>query len=175
MSKLTSTSFWLSKLPGSPVRVRKGREIDSQSWHQSLGKSRRGFEPGSASQESPGPQHKSTRNTSNAKAVQHEKGSGENLQSQWFASKRWRQECLTACFDIDFWNGHSKIMSDIHFWNGWHSFLNVTLIFECPFLCLTFIYEILCLTFIFESDIHFCVWHSFLKCLTFIFEMDIQK
>ena len=49
--------------------------------------------------------------------------------------------------DIHFWMSIS--VSDIHFWN-------------------------LCLTFIFESDIHFCVWHSFLKCLTFIFEMDIQ-
>ena len=39
-----------------------------------------------------GSTHKSARNTSNAKAVQHKKGSGENLQGQWFASKRWRQK-----------------------------------------------------------------------------------
>ena len=38
--------------------------------------------------------HVSARNTSNAKAVQHKKGSGENLQSQWFASKRWRQKYM---------------------------------------------------------------------------------
>ena len=60
--------------------------------------SRVGSNPGSASPESPGPHHKSARNTSNAKAVQHKKGSGENLQSQLFASKRWRQKhaCKTS-------------------------------------------------------------------------------
>ena len=59
------------------------------------GNSRRGFEPGSASQELPGPQHKSTRNSSNVKAVSKDEVK-EEFAAMHTESKNFSLEGLTS-------------------------------------------------------------------------------